>query len=183
MLHQTEQQSVRLGDKEKYLDQLIGKNERLKEEYEELTDKERLQQHYATLKLQNKIKQEEIDYYRDLERKFKQIVNDWKKTENKNEVISNAEKVLFKKRAIQQNQQAANKADKNYKVLGNEAKIGDFLRNKTNHQIGRLMAIDGKKGTLKIGKLPFSIKLDEWITVEPRKKKRKPTTGLSDSGE
>ncbi len=83
MLYQTEQQSVRLGDKEKYLDRLIKKNEDLTEQYEELIDKERLKQHYETLKLQNKIKKEELDYLRDTERKFKQIIQDWKKSENK----------------------------------------------------------------------------------------------------
>src|SRR5690606_27977659 len=61
MLLQTEQQSVRLGDKEKDLDKLLRENERLKKEYEQLTDKEKLKQHYNTLKLQNKIKKEELD--------------------------------------------------------------------------------------------------------------------------
>ena len=56
ILHQTEQQSLRLGGKEKQLDDLITQNEKLRERYEHLTDKERLKQHYETLKLQNKIK-------------------------------------------------------------------------------------------------------------------------------
>ncbi len=56
MLHKAEQQSVRLNDKEKYLDKMIRQNEELKDRYEQLTDKERLKQHYETLKLQNKIK-------------------------------------------------------------------------------------------------------------------------------
>ena len=48
MLLQTEQQSVRLTDKEKKLDKLIKEQETLKKKYEELTDKERLKQHQDT---------------------------------------------------------------------------------------------------------------------------------------
>ena len=114
MLHQTEQQSVRLTDKEKELDKLLKENEKLKKNYTELTDKEKLKQQHATLRLQNEIKKEELDYLRDTERKFKQIIQDWKKTENKQEVINAAENVLFRKKQIQTNAAAARKADKNY---------------------------------------------------------------------
>ncbi|MNY01011.1 recombination and DNA strand exchange inhibitor protein [compost metagenome] len=176
MLHQTEQQSVRMTSKERHLDQLVKENEKLKSKYEELIDKERLEQHYQTLKLQNKIKKEELDYLRDMERKFKQIVFDWKRTDNKQEVIESAEKILFKKKHIIQNQAAATKADKNYVITAKEPEPGDLMRNKDNHQIGRLLEVKGKKAILRIGHMPFTITLDEWITVEakkpqPRKKK------------
>lgn len=181
MLHQTEQQSVRMVSKEQHLDQLIRENTKLKVRYEDLIDKEKLKQQHETLKLQNKIKKEELDYLRDMERKFKQIVFDWKRSENKNEVIANAEKVLFKKKHIQQNQAAATKADKNYKVLGKQPEVGDLMRNKDNHQIGRLLEIDGKKAKIKMGHMPFTVTLDEWIVVEAKKpqqrKKKSQVTG------
>jgi DNA mismatch repair protein MutS2 len=174
MLHQTEQQSVRLGDKEKYLDQLIQKNESLKDKYEHLIDKERLRQHVETLRLQNKIKKEELDYLRDTERKFKQIVHDWKKSENKDEVIGAAEKILFRKKQIQQNEAAAKKADKQYKLAGRAPQEGDWVRHTQNHQVGKLTEIKGKKAVVKIGHMLFNITLSEWITViakpEPKKK-------------
>ncbi len=76
---------------------MLKENERLKKQYEDLTDKEKLKQQRETLQLQNKIKKEELDYLRDTERKFKQIIHDWKKSENKQEVINAAENVLFRK--------------------------------------------------------------------------------------
>lgn len=176
MLHQTEQQSVRMVSKEQHLDQLIRENTKLKTKYEDLIDKEKLKQQHETLKLQNKIKKEELDYLRDMERKFKQIVFDWKRADNKGEVIANAEKVLFKKKHIQQNQAAATKADKNYKVLGKQPEVGDLMRNKDNHQIGRLLEVDGKKAKIKMGHMPFTVTLDEWIVVEakqPQQRKKK----------
>ena len=176
MLLQTEQQSVRLGDKEKKLDKLLKENERLKQNYEELTDKEKLKQHYETLKLQNKIKKEELDYLRDTERKFKQIIHDWKKAENKQEVIESAEKVLFKRKQIEGNQAAARKADKNFEVLGGTPNVGDLVRNQINHQVGTLEEIRDKRAIVRIGQMPFNVKLEEWVVVRrkqvPKKEKK-----------
>ena len=173
VLHKTEQQSVRLNEKERELDKLIKENTRLKENYEQLTDKERLKQHYATLKLQNQIKKEELDYLRDMERKFKQIIHDWKKTENKHEVIQSAENVLFKKKQIQSNVAAARKADKNYEVTGTDVQIGDLVRNKVNHQVGTVDDIRDKRAIVRIGKMPFNVTLDEWVVVRKRSKKER----------
>ncbi|HTN45572.1 MAG TPA: hypothetical protein VL098_04440 [Flavipsychrobacter sp.] len=171
MLLQTEQQTVRLGDKEKKLDKVLKENEQLKKKYEELTDKERLDQHYSTLKLQNKIKKEELDYLRDMERKFKQIIHDWKKAENKQEVIQSAEKILFKRKQIQSNEAAAKKTDKNYETVGAPPQIGDLVRSTQSHQVGTLMSLKGKKAVVQIGNLPFQVNIDEWISV---RKKQKP---------
>ncbi len=170
MLHQTEQQSVKLTDKEKELDRLLEHNAKLKQRYEELTDKEKLRQQHETLRLQNKIKKEELDYLRDTERKFKQIIHDWKKAENKQDVISAAENVLFRKKQVQNNAAAAKKADKNYEVVGGKPKIGDFVRNKENHQVGTLAEIKDKRTIVKIGNMPFNVNLDEWIVVRKKVK-------------
>ncbi|MEZ5015685.1 MAG: DNA mismatch repair protein MutS [Flavipsychrobacter sp.] len=176
MLLKTEQQAVRLTKKEQQLDQQLKKNKELKEEFEELIDKERLEQHHDTLKLQNKIKKEELDYLRDMERKFKQIIHDWKKAENKQEVIDAAEKVLFKKKVIKANESAAKKADKNYALVGGQPKVGDLIRNKNNHQVGTLTEIRDKRAIVTIGKMPFNVVLEEWVVVKPKEKRRKNTS-------
>ena len=170
MLHQTEAQANRLADKEKQVEKLVKENERLKQSYEELTDKEKLKQHYNTLKLQNQIKKEELDYLRDMERKFKQIIHDWKKAENKQEVIQAAENVLFRKKQIASNAAMAKKADKNYDVVGGQAQVGDLVRNKINHQVGTLSEVRDKRGIVLIGKMPFNVTLDEWIVVRKKSK-------------
>jgi len=173
MLLQTEQQSVRLGDQEKKLEKLIRENETIKKKYEELTDKEKLKQQYETLKLQNKIKKEELDYLRDTERKFKQIIHDWKKADNKQEVIQAAEKVLFRKKQVESNQAAARKADKNYELLGGDPKPGDLVRNQTNHQVGTLEEIRDKRAIVRIGQMPFNVTLEEWVVVRKKEVAKK----------
>lgn len=169
MLLQTEQQVLQLSGKEKDLNKLLKENEKLKKEYEELNNKERIKQQQDTIKLQNKIKKEELDYLREMERNFKQIILDWKKSENKQDVIKNAESVLFKKKQVQSNQAAARKADKNYELVGGKAKVGDLIRHKTNHQIGTLTELREKYAVVLIGKMPFNVSLDEWVPVRKKK--------------
>lgn len=177
MLHQTEQQSQKLANKEKELDKLLKKNKELEKDFERLIDKEAKEQQYNTLKLQNKIKKEELDYLRDMERKFKQIIHDWKRADNKGEVITAAENVLFKRKQVAANTAMAKKADKNYDVIGGEPKLGDMVRNKDNHQVGKLTEIRGKKAIVTIGQMPFNVTLDEWVVVkkkeQPQGKKKK----------
>ena len=173
MLHQTEQQSVRLSDKEKELDKLIKENEKLKKNYAELTEKEKLKQQHETLKLQNMVKKEELDYLRDTERKFKQIIQDWKKSENKQDVIKAAENVLFRKKQVDINAAAARKADKAYELTGGIPGIGDLVRNKINHQVGTLSELRDKKAVVKIGNMPFTVNLDEWMAVRKKEVKTK----------
>ncbi|MCB9046091.1 MAG: DNA mismatch repair protein MutS [Chitinophagales bacterium] len=165
MLLKTEQQAVRLGQKEKELDKLIKEQEQAKKQYEEQTDREKFKQQQQTIKLQNAVKKEELEYLRDMERKFKQIIQDWKKSENKSEVIESAEKVLFKKKQIQANASMAKKADKNYKMIGGKPQVGNYVRNKVNHQVGILTEIKDKKAVVTIGKMPFTVKLDDWVVV------------------
>ncbi len=175
MLHHTEQQSVKLTGKEKELDKLIKENERLKKHYEEVTDREKLRQQHETIKLQNSIKKEELDYLRDTERKFKQIIQDWKKTDNKQEVIKAAESVLFRKKQVVNNAAAAKKADKNYDTIGGKPLIGDLVRNKENHQVGTLTELRDKRAIVKIGNMPFTVNIDEWVVVRKKEKPVKTT--------
>lgn len=168
MLHQAEQQTVKLTDKEKELDKLLKENERLRRHYEEITNKEKQKQQYETLKLQNKIKKEELDYLRDMERKFKQVIHDWKKTENKQEVIQAAENVLFRKKQIASNAAAAKKADKNFDTVGGAPRPGDLVRNKTNHQVGTVEELREKRAIVRIGKLPFNVDINDWVVVRKK---------------
>ena len=172
MLHQTEQQSVTLSNKEKDLDKLIKENEKLKKNYEVQTDKARIKQEQEVLRLQNEIKKEELEYLRDTERKFKQIIQDWKKADNKQEVINAAENILFRKKQINTNAAAARKADKNYDITAAPPKVGDLVRNKENHQVGTLTELRDKKAVVKMGNMPFTVNIDEWVVVVVKKVKK-----------
>ena len=174
LLHQTELQNHKLSNNNKVLNELIEKNKQLQLQYETLADKEKFKQQKETIKLQNEIKKEELDYLRDMERKFKQIIQEWKRSANKQEVIQSAEQLLFKKKQIQANASMANKADKRFQTVGGTPKIGDLMRNKINHQIGTLSEIKDKKHLIKIGNLPFQVQIEEWVVVVPKETKTVP---------
>ena len=113
-----------------------------------------------------------------MERKFKQIIQEWKRSENKQEVIQSAEQLLFKKKQLQANAAMANKADKRFETVGGIPKLGDLMRNKLNHQIGTLVELKDKKHLIKIGNLPFQVQIDEWVVVRLKEEKtstKKPT--------
>lgn len=172
MLLQTEQQFVRLAQQEKNLVKLEKEHELAREKYDALVNKELQRQQQQMLKLQNQVKKEELEYLRDMERKFKQIIQDWKKAEDKQEVIKAAEMVLFRKKQVSANTAMAKKADKNYTLIGGNPQPGNWVKNKTNHQVGILQEIKGKTGIVQIGKMPFTVKLEEWEVVVKKEKKK-----------
>lgn len=173
LLHQSEKQALSLKRKEKQLDDLIKYHQKQIRTYEELIDKEKHEQQLAYLRLQNKIKKEELDYLKDMERKFKQIIQDWKKAENKKEVIQAAENILFKRKHINANERLAKKVDRQYRLIAKKPEVGDLMRHSTNHQVGTLIEIGDQKSIIQIGKMPFSVNLKEWVVVARRPDKRK----------
>ena len=60
-------------------------------------DKEKHQQQVEMLKQQNRITEERIAYLKDMERKLKQMVIEWRKEEDKNKVIKQMHALLFRK--------------------------------------------------------------------------------------
>lgn len=165
MLHQVEQRTLELSRKEKQLDRLILENERSKASYEALSDQERIRQQQEIIQLQNQVKKDELAYLQDMERKFRQIVRDWKTSENKSEVIQAAEKVLFRQDRPRKGKTASRKTDKHYLPSGKPPEAGGWVRNMHSHQIGIVMDIRDKELIIKIGNLPFTVRKEEWIPV------------------
>ena len=88
LLNRTEQDLRDIEKKENELHKLIKENEKQKKELQHLLDKEKHQQQVELHKEQNKIAVERILYLKDMERKLKQIMVEWKKEENNNKVIN-----------------------------------------------------------------------------------------------
>lgn len=95
LLNRTEQDLQQLEQEKKQLHKLLRENDRLKKEMEVVMDKERHRQQVELLKQQNRITEDRLLYLKDMERKLKQIVLDWKKSENKQEVIKNLQNLLL----------------------------------------------------------------------------------------
>ena len=75
----------------------MQENEKLKKEMQQVMNKEKHLQQVEILKEQNRISEEKIAYLKDMERKLKQMLIEWRKEENKSKVIKQMEALLFKK--------------------------------------------------------------------------------------
>jgi DNA mismatch repair protein MutS2 len=170
LLNKAEQDMQKIEQKEKDLQKLIKENERLKKEYEILSDKERQHQQHALLKLQNKIREEELQYLKDMERKMKQIVIEWKRTDDKQKVMKQAEALLFRKREKQINDKLEKKVQEKFQEVGGEVKVGDQVKIRSNNQVGKLLEIRDKRAIVKIGNLPMNVKLADLVLVQERPK-------------
>jgi DNA mismatch repair protein MutS2 len=168
LLNRTEQDLRNLEQKEKELHKLLKENEKLKKEMEVLINKERHQQQVELLKQQNRITEERIAYLKEMERKLRQIIIDWRKTENKNEVIRQMQALLFKQKEKQVSEKVKKKFDSKYTEVGGEVKIGDKVMMKKNHQVGVVKELRGKKAVVQLGLVPITVETKDLTVVRDK---------------
>ena len=168
LLNRTEQDLRNLEQKEKELQKLLRENEKLKKEMEVLINKERHQQQVELLKQQNRITEERIAYLKEMERKLRQIIIDWRKTEDKNEVIRQMQSLLFKQKEKQVSEKLKKKFDSKYMEVGGEAKVGDKVMMKKNHQVGVVREVRGKKAVVQLGMVPITVELKDLTVVRDK---------------
>lgn len=172
LLNKAEQDLQKVESKEKELQKLLKENERMKKEYEVLADKERKHQQYMLLRLQNQIKEDDLDYLKDMERKLKQIVIEWKRAEDKEKVMKQAEALLFRKREKQINDKIQKKVQDKFQEVGGNCKVGDQVKIKSNNQVGKLLEIRDKRAIVQLGNIPINVKLSDLIVVTEKPKEK-----------
>src|SRR5579862_961070 len=103
-----------------------------------------------------------------MERKLKQIIFDWRKAENKNEVIKQMQALLFKQKENQVNEKVKKKFDSKYLEVNGEPKAGDKVMMKKNHQVGTLKEVRGKKAVVQLGLVPITVELNDLQVVKDK---------------
>jgi DNA mismatch repair protein MutS2 len=166
LLNRTEQDLQHLDKEKLQLHKLLRENEKLKKEMEQVLDKEKHRQQVELLKQQNQITEDRIIYLKDMERKLKQIVLDYKKAENKNEVVKNLQQLLFKGKEQVVVNKLAKKVDKQYKETTGAIVVGSLVKLKKNYQVGTVLEIRGKRAIIQIGQLPINVELSDLSVVE-----------------
>jgi DNA mismatch repair protein MutS2 len=170
LLNRTEQDLKKLEEREKALQKLLKENESLKKEMEELLDKEKHNQQIELLRHQNKISEDRILYLKDMERKLRQMVIEWKKEEDKNKVIKGMFALLFNKNEQKVKSKKQKQIDTKYEEISGEIKLGDRVKMKRNQQIGEVLGLRGKRAVVKIGLLPMQIDLADLVIVKEKTK-------------
>ncbi len=165
LLNRTEQDLQDLQKKEKDVHQLLKENERIKKEMLQTLDKEKHLQQVELLKEQNRVAEDRIAYLKDMERKLKQMLVEWRKEENKNKVIKQMEALLFKKDEKKVVSKMQKKIDSKFNEVGGEIRVGDKVKMKKNHQVGLVMELRGKRAVVKIGLLPMQVEIKDLVVV------------------
>lgn len=168
LLNRTEQDLQQLEKREKELNQLLKENEKKKKEMQHVLDKEKHRQQVELLKEQNRVSEERIAYLKDMERKLKQVVLEWKKEDNKNKVIKQIDALLFKKDEKKVVSKMQKKIDSKYKEVGGDIKVGDKVKMKRNHQVGDVLELRGKRAVVKIGMLPMQVETKDLVVVQEK---------------
>ncbi|HEU0110802.1 MAG TPA: MutS2/Smr-associated SH3 domain-containing protein [Flavisolibacter sp.] len=168
LLNRTEQDLQKVQEKEKDLHRLVKENERLKKEMQVVMDKERHRQQVEVLKQQNKVTEERIAYLKDMERKLRQMVIDWKKATDKNKVIKEMAALLFKKNEQKVVSKKQKQLDSRYEEINGEIKVGDKVKMKKNMQVGEVLELRGKKAVVKIGLLPMQVDMENLVRIKDK---------------
>jgi DNA mismatch repair protein MutS2 len=170
LLNRTEQDLRDLERKEKELHIAMKENERLKKEMEQVMNKEKHDQQLQLLKEQNRVSEERIAYLRDMERKLKQLLTEWRKEEDKSKVIKQMNVLLFRKNEQKTANKMQKKIDSKFAEVGGEIKTGDKVKMKLNHQVGEVLELRGKRAVVKVGLLPMQVDLKDLVVVKEKLK-------------
>src|SRR5436190_8482123 len=168
LLNRTEQDLHDLEKKEKELHQLLQENEKLKKEMRHTMDREKHDQQVELLKHQNKVSEEKLVYLKEMERKLKQMVVDWRKEEDKNKVIKNISALLFNKLEKKAAGKMQKQVESKFIELNGEIKVGEKVKMKKNHQVGQVIELRGKKAVVKIGMLPIHVDIKDLVLVRSK---------------
>ncbi|NTS43976.1 DNA mismatch repair protein MutS [Flavisolibacter sp. BT320] len=169
LLNRTEQDLQKVQEKEATLQRLLKENERLKKEMEHVLDRERHRQQVELLKQQNRITEDRLANLKDMERKLRTMVVEWKKTEDKDKAVKEMAALLFGKKNDQKTASKKQKLlDSRYEEVNGDIAVGDKVKMKRNLQVGEVMELRGKKAVVKIGLLPMQIELADLVKIRDK---------------
>lgn len=168
LLNRTEQDLRELEKKEKELNKLLKENERLKKEMEQVMDKEKHRQQVEILRQQNKITEDRIENLKEMDRKMKQILIEWKRTDDKEKVMKEMFNLLFKKDEKKVVNKLQKKIESKFDEIGGDIQVGIKVKMKRNHQVGEVIELRGKRAVVKIGLLPMQVDIKDLVVVKEK---------------
>ena len=171
LLNKTEQDLRKIELKEKDLQRLLKENELLKKNLTQQIEKEKHTQQVELLKHQNAVSQEKYVYLKEMERKLKQIVFDWRRTEKEEDrkvLMKNMQALLFTQKDKQVKEKVKKKLDSKYMEVDQHPVAGDLVLMKQNNKVGTLSEVRGKKAIVNLGAMPLQVNYADLITVKEK---------------
>lgn len=168
LLNRTEQDLRKIEGKEKDLQKMIKENELLRKSLNQQLEREKHSQQVELLKHQNLVSQEKMVYLKDMERKLKQIVFDWRRSESdqdKKQLMKNLQALLFNQKEKQVTEKKKKKLDSRYMETGKPPVPGDLVLMSQNNKVGVLASLRGKKAVVNLGTMPLQVNFDDLVAV------------------
>lgn len=168
LLNRTEQDLQKIDLDKKELQHLLKENERLKKEMQQVLNKEKHNQEIERLKHQNKLSENQLLYLKDMERRLKTMVIEWRKAEDKEKVVKMIHALLFNQKEKMVTEKHQKKLNEKFIEVGGDIQIGDKVRMKQNRQVGIVKELRGKKVVLQVGVMPITVDLKDLVVVKDR---------------
>ena len=165
LLNRTEQDLQKIDKEKDELQKLLKENERLKKEMQQVMDKELHRQDVERMKHQNKVTEDRIAYMKDMERRLKAMVIEWRKAEDKDSVVKMIHALLFNQKEKLQQEKKQKKLNEKFDEIGGEIKTGDKVKMKNGRTVGIVKELRGKKAVLQVGVVPMTVSLDDLVVV------------------
>lgn len=165
LLNTAENDLRHVEKKEKDLNRLIRENQQLKKEMQQVLDKEKHEQQVELLKQQNKITEEKIAYLKDMDRKLKAIVQEWRRSDNKQEVMKQINALLFDQKQKQVAEKKDKKLNEKFEEVGGIIKVGVKVKMMKNRQVGIVKELKGKNAVVQLGAIPITVNLSDLVVV------------------
>ena len=171
LLNRAEQDMRKIEQQSQALQQTLQLNEKLKRELQHTLEAEKHRQQVELLKEQNRMSSEKLTQLKDLERKIKQLLVEWRKAENKSKVMRQMDLILFNRGEKQAVSRIKKKVTSKFVETEGAVAVGLLVMMKTTLQVGEVLEIRGKKALVKIGQLPIQVALTDLVLVKKREEK------------
>lgn len=168
LLNRTEQDLQKIDKEKDQLQKLLKENEHLKKEMEVVMDKELHRQDIERMKHQNKVSEERIAYMKDMERRLKAMVIEWRKTDDKDSVVKMIHALLFNQKEKLQQEKKQKKLNEKFVEIGGEIKTGDKVKMKNGRTVGIVKELRGKKAVLQVGVVPMTVAIEDLVVVKDK---------------
>lgn len=175
LLNKTEQDFQQVKRSQEKLEKLLEENKRLKKEMEHVISRESHKQEMEKLRQQNKITAERLVYLKDMERKLKAMVIEWRKADDKQKAVKMIQVLLFG----QKEKLVVGKKEKEMQARYEEVSVplqeGAMVKLKKNKVVGVIKEIKGKKAVVQVGVLPVTVNTEDLVVVQDKKAQEEKT--------
>ena len=168
LLNRTEQDLQQIDRQKSELKKQLKENERLKKEMYQVINREEHLQETEKLHLQNKFSADKLHYLKDMERRLKAMVIEWRKADDKEKVVKMIHALLFNQKEKMATSKQQKKQLEKFEEIGGEVNVGDKVRMKQNRNLGIVKEIKGKKAILQVGVMPITVALKDLVVVKEK---------------